>query len=89
MIYPELAGKTWGIIGMGAIGRKVAEIATVFGCKVITYSASGKTYDLPYPQVDFDTLLTSSDIVSVHAEKARVDVRRRVPFGVPDVEPRS
>lgn len=67
MIYPELAGKTWGIIGMGAIGRKVAEIATVFGCKVITYSASGKTYDLPYPQVDFDTLLKNSDIVSVHA----------------------
>ena len=67
MIYPEIAGKTWGIIGMGAIGQKVAQIATVFGCKVITYSASGKTYDMPYKQVDFDTLLAESDILSVHA----------------------
>lgn len=67
MIYPEIAGKTWGIIGMGAIGQKVAQIATVFGCKVICYSASGRTYDMPYEQVDFDTLLSDSDIVSVHA----------------------
>jgi glycerate dehydrogenase len=67
MIYPEIAGKTWGIIGMGAIGQKVAQIATVFGCKVITYSASGKTYNMPYEQVDFDTLLAKSDILSIHA----------------------
>ena len=67
MIYPEIAGKTWGIIGMGAIGQKVAQIATVFGCKVICYSASGRTYDMPYEQVDFDTLLVKSDILSVHA----------------------
>ena len=67
MIYPEIAGKTWGIIGMGAIGQKVAQIAAVFGCKVNTYSASGKTYDMPYEQVDFDTLLAKSDILSIHA----------------------
>lgn len=67
MIFPEIAGKTWGIIGMGAIGQKVAQIATVFGCKVICYSASGRKYDMPYEQVDFDTLLHTSDIVSVHA----------------------
>ena len=67
MIYPEIAGKTWGIIGMGAIGQKVAQIATVFGCKVITYSASGRTYEMPYEQVDFDTLLAKSDILSIHA----------------------
>ena len=67
MIYPEIAGKTWGIIGMGAIGQKVAQIAAVFGCKVICYSASGNRYDLPYEQVDFDTLLAESDILSVHA----------------------
>lgn len=67
MIFPELAGKTWGIIGMGAIGRKVAQIASVFGCRILCYSASGNHYDLPYEQVDFDTLLASSDIVSVHA----------------------
>lgn len=67
MIFPELAGKTWGIIGMGAIGQKVAQIASVFGCEVICYSASGRTYELPYRQVDFATLLAESDVLSVHA----------------------
>ncbi|MDY4693081.1 MAG: D-2-hydroxyacid dehydrogenase [Blautia sp.] len=65
--FCELAGKTWGIIGLGAIGRKVAQIATAFGCRVICYSASGNKYDSPYEQVDFDTLLERSDILSVHA----------------------
>ena len=65
--FYELDKKTWGIIGLGAIGRKVAEIASVFGCKVICYSASGSKYDSPYEQVDFDELLSRSDILSVHA----------------------
>lgn len=67
MIFPEIAQKTWGIIGMGAIGQKVAKIAEAFGCEIICYSASGKTYELPYRQVDFETLLAESDILSVHA----------------------
>lgn len=67
MIYPEITGKTWGIIGMGAIGQKVARIAEAFGCQVICYSASGRTYDLPYEQVSWDSLLERADILSVHA----------------------
>ena len=63
----ELAGKTWGIIGMGAIGRKVAEIARVFGCRVIYYSTTGKNHNQEYDAVDLDTLLAQSDILSVHA----------------------
>lgn len=65
--FHELSGKTWGIIGFGAIGRRVADIAGMFGCRVIYYSTSGKNDQPGYRRVDFDTLLAESDIVSVHA----------------------
>lgn len=65
--FSEINGKTWGIIGLGAIGRRVAQIAQVFGANVIYYSASGSPAQDGYTQVDFDTLLTTSDIISVHA----------------------
>ncbi|MCM1125667.1 MAG: D-2-hydroxyacid dehydrogenase [Lachnospiraceae bacterium] len=64
--YTELAGKTWGIVGMGNIGRKVAGIAQAFGCRVIFYSASGNSTCTDYERVDFDTLLAESDFVSLH-----------------------
>lgn len=63
----ELAGKTWGIIGLGAIGRKVAQLAQTLGCRVIYYSTSGKNKNQDYQAVDLDTLLAESDIVSIHA----------------------
>ncbi len=66
-VFHELHGKTWGIIGLGSIGRRVADIAKAFGCHVIYYSASGRPPQEGYEQVDFDTLLAASDIVSVHA----------------------
>ncbi len=66
-VFHELSGKTWGIIGMGAIGRRVADIARAFGCHVVYYSTSGKNTQEGYERVDFDTLLAASDIVSVHA----------------------
>ena len=64
--FTELEGKNWGIIGLGNIGRKVAEIAKVFGCRVIFYSASGNNTTSDYERVDFDTLLVESDILSLH-----------------------
>ena len=67
--YPafyELTGKTWGIVGMGNIGRKVAKIATAFGCKVIFHSITGKSSCTDYPQVDMETLLKESDVLSLH-----------------------
>lgn len=66
-LFHEIAGKTWGIIGMGAIGRRVAELARLFGCRVIYYSTSGKNNQQDYQRVELDVLLAESDIVSVHA----------------------
>lgn len=65
--FRELAGKTWGIIGLGEIGRGVAAIAKLFGCRVIYYSTSGKNQNSDYEQVEFQTLLATSDIISIHA----------------------
>lgn len=64
--YFELKGKTWGIVGLGNIGRGVAKVAEAFGCKVIFYSASGTNNTTDYERVDFDTLLKESDILSLH-----------------------
>lgn len=66
-VFHELTGKTWGIIGLGNIGRRVADIAKMFGCHVIYYSTSGKNSQPGYERVEFDELLEKSDIVSVHA----------------------
>ena len=63
----QLKGKTWGIIGLGTIGREVARIAEAFGCRILCYSATGRKYDTPYEQVDLETLLGESDVVSIHA----------------------
>lgn len=65
--FYELEGKTWGIIGLGAIGRRVAKIAEAFGVNVIYYSTSGKNSNSDYKRVDFDELLKTSDIISIHA----------------------
>ncbi len=65
--FSELKGKKWGIIGMGNIGKRVAEIATVFGAEVAYYSTSGKNLDAGYPQMELEDLLANSSIVSIHA----------------------
>ena len=61
----ELEGKTFGIIGTGAIGLRVASIAQAFGCRVLAYSRTKK--DVPgITYTDLETLLKNSDIVSLH-----------------------
>lgn len=61
----ELEGKTFGVIGTGAIGCRVASIAQAFGCEVLAYSRTQKNIEgIRY--VSLDTLLSSCDIVSVH-----------------------
>ncbi|WP_372752572.1 NAD(P)-dependent oxidoreductase [Labilibaculum sp.] len=61
----ELNGKTIGIVGAGAIGLRVAEIAKVFNCKVIAFSRSKKTVE-GVTFVDKATLLKEADVISLH-----------------------
>lgn len=65
--FRELSGKTWGIIGLGTIGMRVAQTAKAFGCKVIYYSTSGKHDCDTYERKSLEELLKESDIVSIHA----------------------
>ena len=62
-VYHELTGKTWGIVGCGSIGRRVAEVATALGARVIVYQRHPSSV---YPTVDFATLCRESDIISLH-----------------------
>jgi len=66
LAFGELEGKTWGIVGMGNIGKRVAKIAEAFGCRVIFYSVTGKSTCTAYEQVTFDELLTQADFLSLH-----------------------
>ncbi len=63
--FHELRGMTWGVVGLGNIGMRVASVAEALGCRVIANkrSASGEER---YPIYDLDTLLSLSDIVSLH-----------------------
>ena len=62
-VWHEIAGKTWGVIGGGNIGQRVAGLAEAFGCKVIMCR---RKQDPKYETVDVDTLCRTADIISVH-----------------------
>lgn len=62
-VYHELAGKTWGIVGCGNIGRQVAAVAQAMGCRVIVCK---RTPDTQYTCVDIDTLCREADVITVH-----------------------
>ena len=64
--FSDLEGQTWGIVGMGNIGKRVAKAAQAFGAKVIFYASSGYSDCREYKQVSFDELLAESDIISLH-----------------------
>ncbi len=66
-VFYELKDKVFGIIGLGAIGKSVARIAETFQCRVIYYSTTGKNNDLDYQRVELNELLSTSDIISIHA----------------------
>jgi D-3-phosphoglycerate dehydrogenase len=61
----EIGGKTIGVIGMGNIGQRVAELANAFGCKVLAWNRTQKQIE-GVTFVDKETLLKESDIVTLH-----------------------
>lgn len=61
----ELNGRTFGIMGFGQIGQRVALLAKAFGCNVIAWSRTPKTVD-GVEFVEFDELIKQSDILSIH-----------------------
>ena len=65
--FYEIAGKKWGIIGLGTIGQEVANVATAFGAEVSYYSTSGKNLKHGYPHKSLEFILKDSDIISIHA----------------------
>ncbi len=70
----EIAGKSFGVIGLGEIGRGVARIAAAFGANVSYYSTSGANANAEFKRQNLGELLSGCDIVSIHAplnEKTR------------------
>lgn len=61
----ELEGKKFGVVGTGAIGTRVANIAKAFGCEVYAYSRTKKDLD-GVTYVTLDELMSSCDVISLH-----------------------
>lgn len=62
----ELEGRTLGLIGLGAIGSRVAKAGTAFGMQVVAYDPWAKQLPEGCESVDFTTLLNHADVVSLH-----------------------
>ena len=64
--FNEIAGKSWGVIGLGTIGKEVARIAEAFGVHINYYSTSGNNKINDYHHYELEELLSKSDIISIH-----------------------
>ncbi len=62
-VYHEISSMTWGVVGGGAIGMKVAEIAKAMGAKVLVCR---RKQEGDFPLADIDTICEQADIISVH-----------------------
>ena len=62
-VWQEISGKTWGVIGGGNIGRRVAQLARAFGCRVLMHR---RKTEGEFEQADLERLCRESDIISVH-----------------------
>ena len=65
--YFEIKSKKWGIIGLGTIGRGVANVARAFGAEVSYYSTTAIERKEEYRRMELEEMLSSCDIISIHA----------------------
>jgi len=65
--FRNIKGMTWGIIGLGKIGKGVGKVAKAFGAEVIYYSTSGRNRDSDFQRASLEDLLKTSDIISIHS----------------------
>ncbi len=65
--FQEIKGKRMGIIGLGNIGKRVAEIASVFGMEVVYYSSTSTPRTDKYKMLGLEELMQTSDIISIHS----------------------
>jgi glycerate dehydrogenase len=65
--FYEIAGKNWGVIGFGTIGQEVARVASAFGAEIYYHSTSGNNLRHGYPHLSLEKLLSSCEIISIHA----------------------
>jgi D-3-phosphoglycerate dehydrogenase len=77
----ELAGRTLGVVGVGGVGSEMARIAAAVGMRVIAWNRSGIAADVPAEPAELDTLLATSDAVSLHVAlvpqtQGLIDARR-------------
>jgi len=64
--FTEISGKQFGIIGLGTIGKRIAQTAAAFGAKISYHSTTGRNLANPYPHLSLPELLSASDIVTIH-----------------------
>lgn len=67
LVGAQLSGRTFGIVGLGKIGRVVGQIAEGFRCRVIAYDPHLPPDQSPYPLMPLEKLLEQSHVVSLHA----------------------
>lgn len=67
--FVGLAGKHLGVIGLGGIGTRDAEIAQHIGVNVVHFSTTGRNHNPRFPHVDFDELTKTLDIITIHTPR--------------------